>query len=309
MLKTKFSGLSNLSLNTCIYNASGIGCTSFDELEVLSQNPHVGAVLTKTCTLSLENGNILPRYYETDIMSINSVGLANFGYKYYADISDKIFKNKPYFISVNSITDSEKIFGDLNNNFPNVSAIELNLSCPNIYEHRPLAYNFAETCELLRKLTEISDKKYGLKMPPYFDKYSINIISDVIRENSGIGFITCANCVGNGLIIDTNDEKPVISPNGGFGGISGESIKPFALANVKQFYDNLGDRIDIIGCGGIKNGDDAFQYILCGARAVQIGTQFLKEGIGCFERITNELIDIMKKKKYQNIDDFRGKTI
>lgn len=127
----------------------------------------------------------------------------------------------------------------------------------------------------------------------------------IIRENCKIGFITCTNCIGNGLVIE--GEKSVILPNGGFGGIGGEIIKPFSLANVKQFYNNLTDKVDIVGCGGIKNGEDVFQYILCGAKAVQIGTQFIKEGINCFERITKELIKIMEIRNYKNIEEFRGK--
>ena len=77
------------------------------------------------------------------------------------------------------------------------------------------------------------------------------------------------------------------------------------LSNVHRFY-NL-TNCDIIGCGGIRNGEDAFHHILAGASAVQVGSQFKYEGFGCFKRITDELEEIMKQKKYSCISDFKGK--
>ena len=61
------------------------------------------------------------------------------------------------------------------------------------------------------------------------------------------------------------------------------------------------------GFGGIRNGEDAFHHILAGASAVQVGSQFKYEGFGCFKRITDELAEIMKQKKYECISDFKGK--
>ena len=69
----------------------------------------------------------------------------------------------------------------------------------------------------------------------------------------------------------------------------------------------LDKSVSVIGCGGIKNGQDAFEHILCGASAVQIGTQFMREGTGCFERIESELLALMKEKGYNSINDFKGK--
>ena len=111
--------------------------------------------------------------------------------------------------------------------------------------------------------------------------------------------------MGNGLVIDPQKECSVIAPKGGFGGIGGTVVKPIALANVRRFYELT--NCDVIGCGGITNGMDAFEHILCGARAVQLGTQFYMEGIDVFKRIHRELAEIMVKKQYTSIDDFCGK--
>ena len=78
--------------------------------------------------------------------------------------------------------------------------------------------------------------------------------------------------------------------------------------DLEGFLDSSAPSLDLCNFfGGIITGLDAFEYILCGASAVQIGTIFYKEGVECFERISNELINIMKDKKYTNLESFRGK--
>jgi len=79
------------------------------------------------------------------------------------------------------------------------------------------------------------------------------------------------------------------------------------LANVAKFKKYLDKSIQVIGCGGVSTGEDVFQYILAGADAVEIATQFLIEGEDCFKRITEELIYIMKKKGYTKLSQFHGK--
>jgi dihydroorotate dehydrogenase (fumarate) len=87
----------------------------------------------------------------------------------------------------------------------------------------------------------------------------------------------------------------------------GDYIKPIALANVRTFYELLGNKISIFGVGGIKTGTDAFEFLLAGADAVQVATTFEKEGPGCFERINSELEEILRKKNYNSIKEVKGK--
>jgi dihydroorotate dehydrogenase (fumarate) len=84
-------------------------------------------------------------------------------------------------------------------------------------------------------------------------------------------------------------------------------LNQLPLQTYINFYRLLGDKLFIIGCGGVSNGEDAFQHILAGATIVSIGTQLMREGLDAFSRIEKELIDIMNKKGYSSIDDFRGK--
>lgn len=308
MLKTK---IGNIELDSCIYNASGPKCTFKNELYNLLDLNSTGAVLTKSSTLSSREGNSHPRYYEISDASINSTGLANLGYKVYADFSKTIRQEgykKPYFMSVAGLSpeDNIKIMSDLNQ-YDSIDYIELNLSCPNIIGKPQMGYDFEGTDQLLYSIFDMYDKDIGLKLPPYFELNDFEEMANVINKYPRIKYVTCINSLANGLIIDPYKESVTIKPKCGLGGIGGHIIKPIALSNVHMFYKLLPSNIDIIGCGGIMNGIDAFEHILAGASAVQIGTQFMKEGLGCFDRISEELERMMIEKNYNSIEDFKGK--
>jgi len=307
MLRTEIAGI---SLETCIYNASGPRCTSYLELMALA-NSRTGAVLSKSTTLLPRDGNAGKRYYDNDVASINSTGLANMGYKFYGDLVGAFYP-KPYIISVAGLTleDNIKIIGELVENPPN--AIELNLSCPNIIGKSQVAYDY-ETMEMyLRqiydRIPEVTKVPMGVKLSPYFDRQQFVDAAELLEEFP-IGFVTCINSLGYGLMVDTVEESMAIVPNGGHGGIGGKGIMPIALANVRQFRKLLPERIDVIGCGGVETGEDVFAHILVGAKAVQVGTQLMKEGVGVFERLEEELMGVMKRKGYKEVGEFCGKLV
>lgn len=299
--------LSGYELTTCIYNASGPRCTTESELNALGLCPYNGIILTKSCTLKPREGNVQPRYYETDKLTINSTGLANEGYEFYGNLGKKMKTyKKPYFISVSglSMEDNLEIISYLQKQ-SDIDGIELNLSCPNIVGKTQIGYDYEATNELLRKIYEKEiNYPIGLKLPPYFEPLQIENMSDIFKEYP-INFLTCINSLGNGLVINPDTDRVAIKPKGGLGGIGGEVIKPFALANVYQFKKCL-SYMDIIGCGGIQNGQDIYEHILVGATAVQIGSALMREGVSCFERLTMELKMIMNKKGYNKLSDFRA---
>lgn len=301
--------IGDIKLNTPFYNASGVHCTHQDELNILNNNKYCGALITKSCTLNYREGNPEPRYFGNAFGSINSSGLPNNGYQYYSDWINNTALKKHCFLSTSPMSTDEltKIATFIfNSNW--IEYPEFNLSCPNIIGSMQLGYNINDTNERLRKITEIlGNKSFGIKLPPYFEEYNFNVMSDVIRQYKNIKFLTCINSIGNGLMIDTNNESVKILPKNGLGGIGGKYCLPVALSNVYQFKQRL-PNISIIGCGGIYSGDDAFQHILAGASAVQIGTCLKENGIKCIKKINDEFIQIMKKKRYQNIEQFIGKV-
>lgn len=308
------TNIRHLLLPGCIYNASGPRCTDIKELLKLDKSESA-LVLSKSATLEKREGNPKPRYFDHDLGSINSMGLPNEGINYYLFFAPTI-KNKPYFISVNGLTlqDTLKILNGIIRN-KNVTGIEINLSCPNIIGKGQLAYDMTEMDTYLHTIFNTVEFSLhptlliGVKLPPYFDLHWYPMVTNILKKYP-IHFITCINSLGNGLLVDSVSESVVIKPKGGMGGIGGKYIKPIGLSNVRNFYlefekQNL--KIDVIGCGGIETGLDIFEYILCGAKAVQIGTQYYKEGTKCFERLAQELLQIMEEKNYQKLEDFRGK--
>lgn len=194
-----------------------------------------------------------------------------------------------------------------------ISAIELNLACPNIPGKPIIAYDFEQMETVLKAITDHPKfKKYplGVKLAPYFDVNLFEKAASILCKYP-IGYIVSINTIGNGLFINIDNECEAIAPKNGLGGLGGGFVKHTALANVRMLYRALKEKgrndIDVVGVGGISSGKDAFEMILCGARAVQIGTCHWTEGASCFARIGKELEDIMASKGYNSIEDFRGK--
>ena len=300
------TNISGIELKSCLYNASGPLCTTVEHLNDLGLS-HSAAILSKSSTLKEHKGNPSPRYFENELGSINSMGLPNKGYLYYDSLASSLLKyEKPYFVSVSGFSLEENlcIIKKLNEN-KEVTAIELNLSCPNVPGKPQTGYDFQQVKLVLEEVFKINKKILGVKLPPYFDLIHFYSMADILNEYP-LSFVTCINSIGNGLVIDVETESVVIKPKNGFGGIGGDYIKPTALANVRKFRELLKKEISVIGCGGIKTGMDAFEHILCGADAVQIGTQFMREGINCFERIESELKELMQSKGYKTLNEFKG---
>lgn len=293
-------------LGNCLYNASGAKCQYKEELDELLASS-AGAYVTKSATSAYREGNPSPRYYELELGSINSMGLPNNGIEFYLDYVSSNKTDKAKFISVAgmSLEENLEILKKLNESEVDF-AVELNLSCPNIPGKPQTAYDFPRTKEVLEKTFEFYTKPLGVKLPPYFDMVHFEDMAKILNRFP-LEFVTCINSIGNAIYIDTNLEQVVIKPKEGFGGLGGAYVKPTALANVRMFYKLLKPEIAIIGCGGVETGKDVFEHILCGAKAVQVGTQLMKEGSLVFDRLQKELFEIMQEKGYSNIEDFRGK--
>ena len=309
-----------VNLDNPLMNASGVWCTESDQLKEL-QNSSCGAIISKSCTLQYREGNPKPRYYSREgpnyCISINSMGIPNHGYQYYLDTFKKMKdsdKKKPCSISLSGLSwdENSKLLSIMKDSSV-VDWVELNVSCPNLIGKPQLGYDFEGFREVTRKIAEIWDEPYkkclGLKLPPYFDFVHFEEAADIISDcQPTVRFLTCCNSFGNGLIVDSESESTVIRPKNGFGGIGGKCMKPTGLANVRKFYTLLHDKnVDIIGCGGVMTGTDVFEYILCGANAVQIGTYLNDKGTVIFDTIQSELAELMKQKSYASLNSFRGK--
>ncbi|AXQ78248.1 dihydroorotate oxidase [Streptococcus chenjunshii] len=293
--------------DNCLMNAAGVYCMTREELAAIEQS-EAGSFVTKTGTFKERKGNPEPRYADTALGSINSMGLPNHGYRYYLDYVTELQEqpgSKPHFLSLVGLSPDEthKILKDVQASDYR-GLVELNLSCPNVPGKPQIAYDFETTEQILKEVFTYYKKPLGIKLPPYFDIVHFDQAAHIFNQFP-LTFVNCINSIGNGLIIE--DEHVLIKPKNGFGGIGGDYVKPTALANVHAFYQRLKPSIQIIGTGGVKSGRDAFEHILCGASMVQLGTVLHQEGPEVFGRITAELKAIMTAKGYKNVADFRGK--
>ena len=328
----------NVILETCIYNASGPRSGNSRTLGKVNESM-AGAILSKSATILRQNGNPQPRVYHTDTLdngaSFNSEGLPNNGIDYYIDTNtiNEIFDNdkkKPYMVSISgkTIEDNIEMLHRISESDANkkgmISTIELNLACPNVIGKPIIAYDFVQMENVLNQIgtTKARNKKdddddkllidiippLGVKMPPYFDGPHFQQAASILNKYKHfVKYVATINTIGNSLPIDYISEAPCISSNNGFCGLSGSAVKFTALANVKKLRQHLDTNIDVIGVGGISSGIDAFEFILCGAKALQVGTCHWIEGPKCFDRIANELKQIMIGKGYTSIDDFYNK--
>jgi dihydroorotate dehydrogenase subfamily 1 len=304
------TSLAGLALLNPIFNASGPRCTTQKELEEIGRSK-AGAIITKSCTLNPREGNPTPRYVDFkdgSVNSINSMGLPNLGYKQYAKIIPHLAQyNKPLFASVSGLSLEHNLvmIGELSK-VPELHAIELNLSCPNLVGKPQMGYDFEQSRHVLAEVARVCTKPLGVKLPPYFDFAHFQAMAEILNTST-VQFVTCINSLGNGLVIDPKKEEVVIKPKGGFGGVGGSIIKPFGLSNVRKMRELLKPEIKIIGVGGITSGMDVFEYVLAGADVVQVGTAYHQEGPEIFARLERELKKVMKEKGYMRLSDFRNK--
>lgn len=289
-------------------NAAGT-LTETKELDSLMLQESVGAVVTKSATLEPREGNERPRFFLFDEGSLNSMGLPNPGFRAYADHAISQPLSKPLIHSLNPFSPGEldSMLSILSSAIPKRPLIvEVNLSCPNV---RPnlgthTLQNYLETLRRQRR----PGLFVGVKLPPLVSNEAVDEVARKLLEYSdSIAFVTCCNTLPNCLVVNLDQEEARLTPNGGLGGLGGRLLKPLALANVYQFAKRLrGSGIKIVGCGGVETGADAFEFILCGAHLVQIGTHLIRTGPECFKTVQADLQKLMQSKHYQRLHQFRG---
>jgi dihydroorotate dehydrogenase (fumarate) len=298
--------IAGIKFPSCFMNASGALCVTREELVALGRS-QAGAIVTKSMTVEARQGNPTPRYYGFPGGSINSMGLPNLGYRAYAELIPELKRfGKPVIASVAGLHEDDFpiIAQAINDAGPDL--IEVNLSCPNLPGKPQIGYDADASERLMKRVRKLITVPMGVKLPPYFDPAHHTLMGNVIGR-CGVDFLNLINSVGNGLVVDPEIETVVIKPKGGFGGIGGAIIKPVALANVRAFWKHFDGRMPIIGTGGVTNGVDAFEHVLCGASAVQIGTALVEDGLDVFNRLEAELAACLSKKGYKTLADCRGK--
>ena len=228
----------------------------------------LGAIVVKGISLKPMPGNPPPRIVETPAGMLNAIGLANIGIEKF--LSDKLpwLRTLGTKTIINIYGHSIDEYGELASalrNVDGVSAVEVNISCPNVDKGGLV---FGKDPEISARVTETvvknTDKPVIVKLTPNVS--DITILAAAV-EQAGAHCISLINTL-TGMAVDIETRKPRLGNISG--GLSGPAIKPVALHMVYQVARTI--KIPVIGIGGILNSQDALEFLIAGASAVQVGT-------------------------------------
>lgn len=228
----------------------------------------IGAIVTKSLSMKPRDGNPPDRIVETAGGMLNSIGLANIGVHEF--IRKKLPELRAYDtrvianIAASSVDEYCSVLSLLEEQ-EGIHGYEINISCPNVREGGlSFGTNPKMTAEITAKLRKLTKRPIVIKLTP-----NVTHVSEFARvvEGEGADGVSLINTV-IGMAIDVRKRKPKLSTV--TGGLSGPAIKPVALAKVYEVAQVV--RIPVVGIGGIMNTEDAVEFLLAGATAVQVGT-------------------------------------
>ena len=257
-----------------------------------------GALVTKSLSKEPWDGYPNPTIVGVKSGYLNAVGLSNPGAPYFAKM---IEPNTTVPIIVSLVGSVEEDFTFMIKQFENVKILgyELNLSCPHVEK---VGLEVGDDPNLVKKIVRSVKAhskvpviaKVGLGSSDYLETVSAAC-------ESGIDAITAINTV-RAMGIDVETTRPLLSHK--IGGLSGSAIKPIAVRCVYEISSKFD--IPIIGCGGVSDWEDAVEFILAGASAVQIGSAIGEKWTGIFSEINNGISKYMERKGFSKINEMIG---
>ncbi len=292
--------IGDLKFKNPVSTASGCFGYGYEYEDFMDVN-RLGAIFVKGTTGSNRDGNPYPRMAETPAGMLNSVGLQNKGVDYF--ISEIYPRIKEYdshiIVNVSGSTIEEYVeVSEKLNELDKIPAIELNISCPNVKEggmvfgtHCPSAI------EVTRMVRKAFTKTLVVKLSP-----NVTSIPEFAKavEGAGADSISLINTL-LGIAINSKTRRPVLSTV--TGGLSGPAVKPVALRMVWQAYHAV--KIPIVGMGGIMNATDAIEFMLAGARAIQIGTaNFIDPAVSI--KVLDGIEAYCKENGFSDVNDLVG---
>jgi len=292
--------IGNLKFKNPVITASGtFGYGSeFDDFLDVSR---LGGIILKGTTMEPREGNPYPRMAETPSGMLNSVGLQNKGIDYF---EKNIYpKTSGYdtnvIVNINgSYIEDYIALAERVNKLEKIPAIELNISCPNV---KMGGMAFGTNPDSAREVTKEVRKVYSKILIVKLSPNVTNIVDFArIAEEEGADSVSLINTL-LGMSVNVNTMKPSLSTI--TGGLSGPAVKPVAVRMVWQVAKAV--KIPVIGIGGIMSTNDALEFILAGASAIEVGTaSFIDPQISV--KIVEGILEYLISKGFNDINDLVG---
>lgn len=292
--------LAGLKLRNPVMPASGTFGYGAEFSPYLDLNK-IGAIVTKGISLNPKAGNPTPRIAETSSGMLNAIGLQNVGID--AFVRDKVpfleGLDTPVIVNFFGNTLEEYIqVADRLSGLDIVAAVELNISCPNV-KQGGIVFG-TEPCAAAQVVAEVRrclNKPLIVKLTP--NVTDITVMARAVEE-AGADIICCINTL-TGMAVDIHSQRLRLA--NGTGGLSGPAIKPVALRMVHQVVQTVS--LPVIGVGGIMTAEDALEFLLVGASAVQVGTANLVNP-GTMAEIVEGISSFCCQKNIIDIRDWIG---
>jgi dihydroorotate dehydrogenase (NAD+) catalytic subunit len=261
----------------------------------------LGGVIPKTVTRHPRAGNPTPRTVETAAGMLNAIGLDNDGIDHFRSHHLPYLRTVGTAVIPNVAGEDEDGFVELTamlNEEPGLAAVELNLSCPNVSHGLDLGIDPRAVERVVRRCREAGPLPIIAKLTP--NVTDVVAIARAARDG-GADAVSLINTL-RGLAVDWRRRRPILAYD--VGGLSGPAIKPVALRMVWEVARALPD-LAIIGIGGIANIDDAMEFLVAGATAVQIGTATFADPVAS-GRIAAELAGRLEEVAAGSVRDVVG---
>ena len=271
-----------------------------DEYRDLVDLKRLGAIVTKTVTPESREGNPTPRTVETPAGMLNSIGLPNPGVEGVLRDKAPIWPELPCPVIVSVAAHSLSGWTDLASAFddvPGVRALEANLSCPNVSGGMDFSATPKAAAETVRATRAGTDLPIIAKLSP--NAGEIKPIAQAV-EQAGAHAISLINTV-LGMVVDVESRRAFIGA--GYGGVSGPAIRPIAVRFVYEAWEAVS--VPIVGIGGITSTDDALQFLMAGATAIQVGTATFRQPRTAQE-VTDGLASYASDHRLASLQDIVG---
>jgi len=292
--------LAGLRLANPTMLASGILGYSVETFESIAKGG-AGAIVTKSVGLKPREGYPNPTVVQVSSGLVNAMGLPNPGIQ---EFVQEIRKAKaalrvPLIVSVYGFSADEYATVASEAVAAGADAIELNVSCPHVKDTgSEIGQSSQVLIQVVRKVKHTINKPVFVKLSP--NVTSIEEIAEAAAD-AGADALTIMNTV-KALVIDAETMMPILANK--TGGLSGPAVKPIALRHVYSVYERV--KVPIIGCGGISNWQDAVEFLLAGASAVQIGTAISAIGPAVFKKVTHGISKYLERKGLRSVNEIVG---